>query len=218
MKQIVIIGAGGFGREVQWLIERINAKDITWEIKGYIDDGIEAGTQINGYTVLGGIDYLMETEEEISVVCAIGSSQTRRKVIQKIYGKSNIVFPNLIDPNVQMSNYIELGVGNIICAGSILTVNISIGDFTILNLDCTVGHDAILNSFVTVYPSVNISGCVEIGENTEVGTGTQIIQGKNIGADTIVGAGTVVVKDLEIPGTYVGIPAKAVKYREAEEK
>lgn len=218
MKQIVIIGAGGFGREVQWLIERINAKEIIWQLKGYIDDGIEAGTKINGYPVLGGIDYLLEMEEEISVVCAIGSAQIRKKVIEKISNKNNIEFPNLIDPNVQMSNYIELGRGNVICAGSILTVNISVGDFTIVNLDCTVGHDVILNSFVTVYPSVNISGCVKIGECTEIGTGTKIIQGKTIGNKVILGAGAVVVKDIEIPGTYVGVPVKAVKYKDGEKK
>lgn len=218
MKQIVIIGAGGFGREVQWLIERINAKELTWQLKGYIDDGIEAGTKINGYPVLGGIDYLLEMEEEISVVCAIGSSQTRKKIIEKISNKNNIEFPNLIDPNVQMSNYIELGRGNIICAGSILTVNISVGDFTIVNLDCTVGHDVILNSFVTVYPSVNISGCVKIGQCTEIGTGTKIIQGKTIGNKVIIGAGAVVVRDIDIPGTYVGVPVKAVKYKDGEKK
>lgn len=218
MKQIVIIGAGGFGREVQWLIERINAKELTWQLKGYIDDGIEAGTKINGYPILGGIDYLLEMEEEISVVCAIGSSQTRKKIIEKISNKNNIEFPNLIDPNVQMSNYIELGRGNIICAGSILTVNISVGDFTIVNLDCTVGHDVILNSFVTVYPSVNISGCVKIGQCTEIGTGTKIIQGKTIGNKVIIGAGAVVVRDIDIPGTYVGVPVKAVKYKDGEKK
>lgn len=218
MKQIVIIGAGGFGREVQWLIERINAKNITWQLKGYIDDAIEAGTLINGYPVLGGIDYLLEMEDEIAVVCAIGSSKIRKKIVEKIANKDNIEFPNLIDPHVQMSNYIELGVGNIICAGSILTVNISIGDFTIVNLDCTVGHDVILNSFVTVYPSVNISGCVKIGESTEIGTGTKIIQGKTIGDEIIIGAGAVVVKDLEISGTYVGVPVKAVKYKDGEKK
>lgn len=218
MKQIVIIGAGGFGREVLWLIERINAKEMTWEIKGYIDDGIKAGTQINGYPVLGGIDYLQKVEEQIAVACAIGSSQTRKKIIEKISHKKNIEFPNLIDPDVQMSNYIELGRGNIICAGSILTVNISICNFTILNLNCTVGHDVILNSFVTVYPNVNVSGCVSIGERTEIGTGTKIIQGKTIGEDIVIGAGAVVVRDIDIPGTYVGVPVKAVKYKDGEKK
>lgn len=211
MKQIVIVGAGGFGREVQWLIERINEKEMLWKIRGYIDDGLEVGTQINGYTVLGGIQTLADTKEKISVVCAIGSAKTRKEIVEKLLCNDNLEFPNLIDPSVQMSKYIDIGKGNIICAGSILTVNITIMDFTIINLDCTIGHDVVINSFVTVYPSVNISGCVAIGENVEVGTGTQIIQGINICANTIVGAGSVVVRNIDVAGTYVGVPAKAVK-------
>lgn len=211
MKKIVIIGAGGFGREVQWLIERINAQEMTWEIQGYIDDGLEVGTQINGYSVLGGIDTLVSRKEEISVVCAIGSAKTRKKIIEKLSYNNNLKYPNLIDTNVQMSKYVELGKGNIICSGTILTVNIVVGDFSILNLGCTVGHDAVINSFVTVYPGVNISGCVTIGENVEVGTGTQIIQGKSICSNAIVGAGAVVVDNIDRSGTYVGVPAKCLK-------
>lgn len=210
MKQIVIIGAGGFGREVQWLIERINEKELTWEIKGYIDDGIDAGTEINGYPVLGGINELLEMQQEIAVVCAIGSSSIRKKIIERISSNPNIEFPNIVDPSVQMSKYVKFGKGNIICAGTILTVNIDIKDFSILNLDCTVGHDVVLNSFVTVYPSVNISGCVMIGKHTEIGTGTQIIQGKTISENVIIGAGAVVVKNIDISGTYVGMPAKRI--------
>lgn len=216
MKQIVIIGAGGFGREVQWLIERINEKEKKWNIMGYIDDGIEAGTEINGYSVLGGVDTLLEMQDNICVVCAIGSSIARKKVIERLSDKKNIEFPNLIDPSVKMSKYVQIGEGNIICAGTILTVNITIEDFVILNLDCTVGHDVVLNSFVTVYPSVNISGCVTIGKYTEVGTGTQIIQGKRISENTIIGAGSVVVRDIEKLGTYVGVPAKLAKYRDGK--
>lgn len=210
MKQIVIIGAGGFGREVQWLIERINEKELTWEIKGYIDDGIDAGTEINGYPVLGGINELLEMQQEIAVVCAIGSSSIRKKIIERISSNPNIEFPNIVDPSVEMSKYVKFGKGNIICAGTILTVNIDIKDFSILNLDCTVGHDVVLNSFVTVYPSVNISGCVMIGKHTEIGTGTQIIQGKTISENVIIGAGAVVVKNIDISGTYVGTPAKRI--------
>ena len=113
-----------------------------------------------------------------------------------------------------MSDRIEFGVGNLVCAGNILTVNIKIENFCIINLDCTVGHDDVLSSFVTVYPSVNISGCVNVGECAELGTGTQIIQGKCIGTGTIVGAGSVVVRDLPAECTAVGAPCKPIKFHE----
>lgn len=212
MKKILIFGAGGFGREVQWLIERINQKSPTWQIEGYLDDGIEPGTEINGYQVLGGLDKLKDFEETTAVVCAVGSAGVREKIILKIKEIGSFEFPNLIDPDVQMSERVSIGEGNIICAGNILTVNITVRDFVILNLSCTVGHDAVLDSFVTVYPGVNISGCTQIKKGVELGTGSKIIQGRTIEENTIVGAGAVIVRDMPSNCTVMGVPAKPVKF------
>lgn len=211
MKKILIFGAGGFGREVQWLIERINQKTPSWEIMGYLDDGVEPQTEINGYKVLGGVDKLKEYDSSMAVAVAVGSAKTREKIVTEIKKIGEFQFPNLIDPDVQMSKFVSMGQGNIICAGNILTVNIDIEDFVILNLSCTVGHDVVLESFVTSYPTVNISGNVHVGRRTELGTGSKIIQGITVGEDAVIGAGAVVVR--HIPGKCVamGIPAKAVK-------
>lgn len=215
MKNLYIVGAGGFGREVVWLIERINKVTPTWNIVGFLDDADEVkGTVINGYKVLGGCDYLEAVSEECWVVCTIGASKIRRKVVEKIKKYANVKFPVLIDPSVLCSELVQIGEGSIICAGTIITVNISLGEHVILNLDCTVGHDAILHDYVTVYPSVNISGNVVAEECVELGTGTQIIQGKKIERETIVGAGAVVVKDLPAKCTAVGAPAKPIKFFE----
>lgn len=211
MKKIVVLGAGGFGREVQWLIERINKNEASWEISGYIDDGMPKGTVINGYEVLGGTDILEQYDEPIYVACAVGSAKIRKKIIEKLSKFDMIRFPNLIDPSVKMSDLIQLGRGNIICAGTILTVNIQIEDFCIINLDCTIGHYDVLDSFVTIYPSVNVSGNVHVGQCSELGTGTQIIQGIKIKEETIIGAGSVVVKNIDESGTYVGTPVKRIK-------
>lgn len=213
MKDILIIGAGGFGREVQWLIERINAqrKEVNWKILGYIDDGVEKGTEINGYKVLGDVSFLQDMEQPVNVVCAIGNSVVRQNIINKLINKKNMTFPNLIDPQAMISERVEIGKGNIICANSIMTTNILIGDFCIFNLSCTVGHDVDVGNYVTVYPSVNISGCVEVGGLSEIGTGTQIIQGIHLCDRIIIGAGTVVIKDIADSGTYVGSPARRVK-------
>lgn len=212
MKKILIIGAGGFGREVQWLIERINQETPRWQIAGYLDDGMKQGTEINGYPVIGGIEHLKNFKENTAVVCAIGSAEIRKKLISKIKKMGAYEFPNLIDPKVQMSQTIVLGEGNIICAGNILTVNIRIEDFVIINLSCTIGHDTILRSFVTVCPGVNISGCTEMKSGTELGTGSKIIQGKMIGERTIIGAGAVVVNNIPPDCTAMGVPAKPVKF------
>lgn len=211
MKKILIFGAGGFGREVQWLIERINQKNPTWEIEGYLDDGVMPQTEINGYKVLGGMEKLKEYAGTMAVVVAVGSAKTRDKIVTEIKKIGEFQFPNLIDPDVQISQFVSMGEGNIICAGNILTVNVHLQDFVILNLSCTVGHDVCLESFVTVYPGVNISGNVQIGERAELGTGSKIIQGNTIGKDTIVGAGAIVVRHIPSECVAVGVPVKPVK-------
>lgn len=211
MKNLYIIGAGGFGREVAWLVERINVINPTWVLQGFIDDNQELwGTEIDGYPVMGGIAWLA-SQEESWCVCAVGAARTRKKIIEKASEYSNIHFATLVDPTVQMSRRIEIGEGTIICAGCILTVDIKIGKHVIVNLDCTVGHDAVISDYVTLYPSVNVSGITEIGACAELGTGMQIIQGKSVGNGSIIGAGAVVVRDIPDNCVAVGSPAKVIK-------
>jgi len=211
MENIVIVGAGGFGREVEWLIKRINQQNNNkWNILGYVDDNLEKGKKITNLEVIYNTEELSQTKEKTNVVIAIGNAKVRKTIYNKIKNNENLAFPNLIDPSAIIGE-IDLGKGNIICAGTIATVNIKINDFNIINLDCTIGHDDILEDFITVYPSVNISGNTNIKELVEIGTGTQIIQGKNICSNVIIGAGAVVVKDIIEAGTYVGIPVKKIE-------
>ncbi len=205
MNKLVIIGAGGFGREVAWLVERINNAKPTWELLGFIENTPDLqGSVIGGYPVIGDDTWLKKNSNDLYAVCAIGTAETRKKIIEKY---DDVKFATLIDPSVILSNKITLGDSCIICAGSILTVDITIGSHVIINLDCTIGHDAVLKDFVTLYPSVNISGKAIIGECVELGTGSQIIQGLTVGDHTIIGAASVVVKDIPAHCTAVGCPA-----------
>lgn len=213
MKDLIIIGASGFGREVAWLVERINNVNPTWNLLGFIDDNESLTVNsINGYKVLGTTKDI-EKYKESSFVCAVGSSKIRKQIIDRLGGYK---FATIIDPSVEMSNLVDIGEGSIICAHTLLTVNIHIGRHVIVNLDCTIGHDAVLEDFVTLYPSVNVSGMTRYGECVELGTGSQIIQGINVGKGTIVGAGSVVVKDLPDECTAVGVPCKPIKFHGVE--
>lgn len=210
MKDLYIIGAGGFGREVAWIVERINSIKPTWNLKGFIDDNETLWGSTEGeYHVFGGCEYLSALED-VYAVCAVGSSNVRKKIIEKLKDTS-VKFATLVDPSVLYSNSVKIGEGAIVCAGTIITVDVNIGDHVIVNLDCTIGHDAVIDDFVTIYPSVNVSENVLIGECSELGTGTQIIQGKKVISNTIIGAGAIVVKDCLESGTYVGSPAKKIK-------
>ena len=212
MEKIVIVGAGGFGREVKMLIDQINLKEVKYEFLGFYDDGFKKGTIINYNEVLGSIEDLANIDYEINVAIAIGAPDIKKKIVEKLKN-SSISFPTLIHPTVLIGDeYVSIGKGCIICAGSFITCNIDIKDFVILNLMCTVGHDTVINSYASFMPSVNISGEVVIHEAVYVGTGAKIINQLEIGRQTIVGAGAVVSKSLPERCTAVGIPAKPIKF------
>lgn len=213
MKNIAIFGAGGFGREVKTIIDKINSiHPNTYNFLGFYDDGFEKDTIINGYPVLGGITDINSIKESICLVISIGDPKIKHKIISKISNK-NVEFPSIIHPNASISNdAVKMGKGCIICEGTIITCNIEIGDFVILNLMCTVGHDTIIDNYCAFMPSVNISGEVHIYSSVYVGTGAKIINLLEIGENTIVGAGAVVSKSLPANCTAVGIPAKPIKF------
>ena len=179
MKDIVIVGSSGFAREVKWLIDRINSTRLLWNFVGFID------SHVCNDGVIGNDEYLYSYPKELNVAVAIADTNLRRRLVALYKRNSLLAFPNLIDPSVIMSNSVKIGEGNIICAGSILTIDIDMCDFCIVNLDCTIGHGTVLNSFITMNPSVNVSGQVHLCEGASIGTGTQIIQGRCIGMNSI---------------------------------
>lgn len=212
MKDIAIFGVGGFGREVLALIKDINKVKPLYNIIGFFDDGHEKNEIINGYPMLGRTEELNEWPTEISIAISVGTPKIKKQIVEKIYNP-HISYPNLIHPNVIIgdSDYVKIGKGCIICAGSVITTNIEIKDFVILNLCCTVGHDVLINSYAAFMPSCNISGEVLIGEGVYCGTGVKIINQTSIGEFAIVGAGAVVTKPLPAYCTAVGVPAKVIK-------
>lgn len=215
MENIAIFGAGGFGREVKTIIDAINKKnESTYNFIGFFDDGFEKDTLANTYPILGGINEINQYNEELSVVICIGDPKIKKKIISKI-NNPKILFPTIIHPGASITNeFVNLGKGCIVCEGTIITCNIDIKDFVILNLMCTVGHDTIIEDYCSFMPSVNISGEVKIEQGVYVGTGAKIINLLEIGENTIIGAGAVVSKSLPANCTAVGIPAKPIKFHE----
>ncbi len=211
-KEILIFGAGGFGREVAWLIEDINKLELTWNISGYIDNSSEKRNQlVNGYKVLGDSSIIKNLDKIIDVTVAVGDPKARIAVVDELVNPF-VKFPILIHPSVIMSKKVQIGFGTIICAGSIFTTDIKIGQHVIVNLDCTIGHDAIIDDYCTLSPSVNISGNVTIGKAAFIGTGAHLINNVSVGENTVIGAGAVVTNNIPSNCTAVGIPAKPIKF------
>ena len=205
MENIIILGAGGFAKELAWCIRDEN-------ILGFIDEDERLhGRIINDVPVLGGLNKIVE-HGKCKLICGIGSSKIRKAIVGKILVINNIAqFFTAIAPSVRFSSFVKLGVGTVLCSGSILTTDIDVGNHVILNLDCTVGHDSIIRDYVTIAPGVHISGHVEIGEGVEIGTGANILPGIKIGEWSVVGAGAVVTREVEPWSIVAGVPAKKIK-------
>lgn len=208
MKKLVIIGAGDTGREIVYLVERINSIKEEWELLGFVDDNRRCYNElIEGYPVLGNIEWLNAQNNEVYAICSIGNPAIKKLVISKINNR-NVKYATLIDPMAIIGHGTVVEEGSIIYANAITSINGQIGKHVYVSLTCTIGHDTIIGNYCSMYPGCNVSGKVTIEECCELGTGTKIIQGINIHKETTLGAGTVVVKDILERGTYIGVPAK----------
>ena len=216
MKKVVIIGAGGFGREVLDIIDACNQVQEIYDPLGFIVDPQfgKPGTLVNDRPIMGGFDWLEMHGEDTFVVCAVGPSHQRYQLIERAK-ELNCRFISLIHPSVIMTRWISIGEGVVIAAGSILTNQIQIGNHVHVNLDCTIGHNAHLKDFVTLAPGVHISGNVTLETGAYVGTGANLIEKLQIGEWSTVGAGSVVTGDIPASSTAVGVPARVIKEKEA---
>jgi sugar O-acyltransferase (sialic acid O-acetyltransferase NeuD family) len=213
--KVVIIGAGGFGREVLDVFDACNNDKKEYDVLGFVveKDYYEPNSIINDKPILGDFSWLEEHRNEILVTCAVGPPQHRRRIIQQVTNLG-CRFCNIIHPTAVLTRWIKMGEGVIITAGCILTNQIQIGSHVHINLDCTIGHNAVLEDFVTMAPGVHVSGNVCLGEGCYVGTGANIIDKKRLGKWSIVGAGSMIISDVPANSTVVGVPAKVIKMRE----
>ncbi len=217
MKKIVILGAGGFARELKLLIDVINKEHKQYDFLGYlVSDTNKLIDRDSKDEVIGDFSWFHNQDEKIAVALGIGNPQSRLSIANTLSNSfDNIEFPSIVHPNViydASTCLIEKGV--IVCASTILTVNVKLEKFSMLNLACTIGHEAIIGPGSVLNPTVNISGGVKIGRSVLVGTGAQVLQYLSIGDNSTVGAGACVTKDLPNNVVAVGIPAKIINHNE----
>lgn len=215
VKDIAIYGAGGFGREVACLINRINEVEPSWNLVGFFDDNPAKKDQPISHfgKCFGGIDALNAWPTELAVAMAIGSSVVVKKVVDKI-DNDNITFPNLIDKSFYLADpeTFSIGKGNIIMGPGAATCDITINDFNVLNGSVVLGHDVKIDSFNTLMPAVRISGEVKIGECNFFGIGSIVLQQIKIGNNIRLGAGSVMMTKPKDGNLYMGVPAKKTDF------
>jgi len=207
---IAIYGAGGFGRETAVLIQQINAISLQWNVIGFFDDALPNKTEVDGLPVLGGINELNQYHKSIALTVAIADPVLRKSIVSKIHSPT-IFYPLLIHPSAIVTlNRNEIGKGSIITANCILTTGISIGNFVIVNLATTLGHDVVLGDYCSIMPGCHISGNCKIGECTMMGTGSRMLQNLTIGKRCKIGAGAVLINSAQDDVTIVGVPGRVV--------
>jgi sugar O-acyltransferase (sialic acid O-acetyltransferase NeuD family) len=205
-KPLLIYGAGGLGREVMSLLLALPE----WLPLGFVDDNVPAGQVVmHGLGVKGGLDVLNAYPEPIDVVIGIGDPLIKARLVRAITNP-RVQYPTIIHPAAILQDRasIQCGAGCIITAGCLLTTAITLGNHVLLNLNVTVGHDAVLGDYASVMPGVNISGRVKIGALTYLGSGANVRNSIVVGERSVVGMGAVVVRDVPAGTTVAGVPAK----------
>jgi sugar O-acyltransferase (sialic acid O-acetyltransferase NeuD family) len=203
-RSLVIVGAGGFGREVLDVVEAIldqqrGDSGDEWRFLGFLDD--QSNDTFGRGEVLGPVEMLGGLDADYLI--GIGDPTVRQAVAEA----TDRMPATVVHPGATIGPDVVLGPGTVVTAGVRVTNHVRVGKHVHLNLNATVGHDAVLGDYVTVNPGANVSGNVTLGEGVTLGTGSQVIQGRTVGAWTTVGAGGVVVRDLEGGLVAVGIPA-----------
>ena len=209
LKPLVIVGAGGLGREVAWLVADINRQKSEWDFKGFVDDGVQGNT-VEGYPVLGPVEHLYDMSLDIWTVVAIADSRVRMKFVQQIISQGRKL-ATLVHPSVSMSDYVEIGAGSIICSGTVITTNVTLGQAAIINPGCFIGHDTELQNYVSLMPAANLAGEVRVGEGCYFGLNSCVINRTTIGEWSIIGAGAAVVDNIPAYSLAVGVPARVIK-------
>lgn len=208
-KPLVIIGAGGLGREVAWLVADINKSNPEWDFVGFVDDGVQGNT-VEGYPILGPVEHLFQINPRPWVTIAIADAQVRQQLLRELE-REGILLATLIHPSVLMSDHVSIEPGGIICAGTIITTNVAIGKAGIVNLGGFIGHDTVLGDCVSMMPASNLAGEVTVGDGCYFGMNSCVINRTKIGEWSVIGAGAAVTRDIPSHSLAVGVPARVVR-------
>jgi sugar O-acyltransferase (sialic acid O-acetyltransferase NeuD family) len=210
---LILVGAGTFGREAYtWLSQTIK-KTPEYKIKGFIDNFTQNQSKLieNDYPVklLGTIDdYRPKPEEKL--VMSIFNPEVKKKYVELLLQRGS-KFHTLIHPSIIIGHNVKIGEGCVICPNCILANDSKICDFVFINTNSTVGHDTIIGDFTSINGKVEITGDVKVGSECFFGVGAVVINGLSIGDRTIVGAGSVVIRNFGSDVTVFGNPAKKIK-------
>ncbi len=214
MKKVMVIGAGGHARVVIDAIEKEAAK----EIVGIIDNNLAKGAFFAGYPIIGDDSCLKHVSEIDGVIVAIGDNWRRQQLVNYIKNKNSFLrFVTVVHPYSSIARDVVIGDGTIVCAGAVINAGTHIGEHCIINTRASVDHDNCLEDFVSIAPGATLGGRVVIRTGAIISLGANVIHSIEVGEHSIVGAGALVLDDIEPRMIAVGLPARKLRDRKANE-
>ena len=215
MKRLLIVGAGGFGREILCWARDVEPTQSEWRIGGFLDANPGA---LDGFAVplkiLGDPAEFAPAETDLCI-CAIGDPATKQRIVTGLAARG-AQFATLIHPTAVIGLNCRIGDGAILCPGVVVTSHVTLGRFVTLNLGATVGHDARLGDWCTLYVHADLAGKVSLGEAVLAGSHSFVLPGVTVGARAVVGAGAVVTRHVPARSSVFGVPAKVISTKAAQ--
>lgn len=212
MKTLIIIGAGGFGREVlTWAGQTFDFRS-EWIFGGFLDDNPDAlkGFNYEELIIGKGEDYQPKPNDYF--LCAVGHPRLKEKMALPVLEKGGR-FATLIHPSVVVGRNVAIGQGAILCPRVVLTSDIVLGDFVSLNVATAVGHDVVIGDWTQTSSFCDLTGASKVGRKVFFGSRASILPKVSVGDGAVIGAGSVVVRDVKAGQTVFGAPAVPLRAR-----
>lgn len=192
-----MVGAGGTGRESLDV-----ALACGQPVTAFLDE-LAAGSEVRGLPVLG----TGQAPPGARYVVGIADPVTRRRIAGDLDGRGLHAL-TLVHPRAVIGPETTLGPGCVVMANAHVSSSVRMGAHVQVQYNATVGHESVLDDFVTVYPGANVAGAVHLEEDVTVGSNAAVLQRLSVGRGTFVGAGAVVTRHLAAGLVAVGVPAR----------
>lgn len=213
MKNLIIIGTGGFAREIYWHAPDCVGFGSDWTVKGFLDGDVKLSAEEyqrlpSDVPVLGDIDGYEIAEDDV-FACAIGTPAVRKKLVEKILPRG-AEFINVIHRRSTIMPRTKLGRGVVICSGNGISDLVELGDFVVINNVTCLGHDVRVGDYTCIMAHVEIGGGTIIGNEVFIGSQVAIAPKSKIGDGAFVGIGSVVLRRVKAGAKVFGNPAREV--------
>jgi sugar O-acyltransferase (sialic acid O-acetyltransferase NeuD family) len=213
VRELLLVGAGGFGRETAEAVRAINQRSESWKLLGFLDDApaLQSG-EVDGLPVLGPIDALDRYPDAAVTVCTghPGNYFSRKRIVRRL-GLDPARYATLVHPGAALAASTAVGPGSVVLAGVVTTAAVQLGAHVAVMPGAVLTHDDVVADYATFGAGARLAGRVRVDEGAYVGSGALVREDRAIGAWALVGMGSVVLADVPPAEVWAGVPARRLR-------